>query len=142
MKKDNRKFCASVSVRNGGQRVKLELSPAPLHGGQDGFYRVRLARRWLDTKAGAPRFFDGEGLAQLIADVALRGLKTPLPYPAIPCNARVSVRRADGFYEGTWTNSEPILDYTGHWMIAVSLGGKCVFVPVEDVIVHKERSRG
>ena len=44
MRKDNRKFCASISVRNGEERAKLELSPAPLHGGPEGFYRVRLAR--------------------------------------------------------------------------------------------------
>ena len=92
MRKDNRKFCASISVRNGEERAKLELSPAPLHGGPEGFYRVRLA--------------------------------------------------ADGFYEGTWTNTEPILDYTGRWVVNVSLGGKRVFVPVEEVTVHKERRRG
>ena len=46
MRKDNRKICASISVRNGEERAKLELSPAPLHGGPEGFYRVRLARRW------------------------------------------------------------------------------------------------
>lgn len=62
--------------------------------------------------------------------------------PDIPCNSRVSVRRADGFYEGTWTNSEPILDYTGRWVVNVSLGGKREFVSVEDVTVHKERRRG
>lgn len=90
MRKDNRKFRASISVRNGEERAKLELSPAP----------------------------------------------------NIPCPSRVSVLRADGLYEGTWTNTEPILDYAGRWMVNVSLGGKRVFVPVEDVKVHKERRCG
>ena len=90
MRKDNRKFCASIYVRNGEQRVKLELAPAP----------------------------------------------------DIPINSRVSVRRADGLYEGTWTNTEPILDYAGRWMVNVSLFGKREFVPVEDIVVHKERGRG
>ena len=144
MRKDNRKFCASISVRNREERAKLELSPASLHGGPEGFYRVRLARRWLDTEDGAPRFFDRDGIARLAVELALCGLETPAPSPspAIPCNSRVSVRRADGFYEGSWTNSEPILDYTGRWMVNVSLGGRRVFVPVEDVTVHKERRRG
>ena len=142
MRKDNRKFCASISVRNGEERAKLELSPATLHGGSEGFYRVRLNRRWLDTENGAPRFFNRNGIALLAAELALCGLETPAPAPDIPCNSRVSVRRADGLYEGTWTNTEPILDYTGHWMVNVSLGGRRAFVPVEDIVVHKERHRG
>lgn len=142
MRTDNRKFCASISVRNGEERVKLELSPAPLHGGPEGFYRVRLARRWLDTEDGAPRFFDRGGLARLAAELALCGLESPAPAPSIPCNSRVSVLREDGLYEGTWTNTDPILDYTGCWVVNVSLGGKRVFVPVEDIVVHKERRRG
>ena len=58
MRKDNRKFCASIYVRNGEQRVKLELSPASQHGGPEGFYRVRVERRWLNTEDGRPRWFD------------------------------------------------------------------------------------
>lgn len=83
-----------------------------------------------------------DGIARLAAELALCGLETPAPAPDIPGNSRVSVRRADGFYEGTWTNTEPILDYTGRWVVNVSLGGKRVFVPVEEVTVHKERRRG
>lgn len=103
---------------------------------------MRLARRWLDTEDGAARFFDRDGIACLAAELALCGLEPPAPAPGIPCNSRVSVLRADGLYEGTWTNTEPILDYAGRWMVNVSLGGKRVFVPVEDVTVHKERRRG
>ena len=142
MAQDKRKFTGSISVRTCGERVKLELSPASLHGGPEGFYRVRLARRWLDTEDGSPRFFDRDGIARLAAELALCGLEDPAPAPAIPCNSRVSVKMADGLYEGTWTNTDPILDYAGRWMVNVSLGGKRVFVPVEDVIVHKERRRG
>lgn len=142
MRKDNRKFCASISVRNGEERAKVELSPAPLHEGPEGFYRVRLNRRWLDTEDGASRFFDRNGIARLAAELALCGLETPSQAPSIPCNSRVSVRRADGLYEGTWTNTEPILDYAGRWMVNVSLGSRRVFVPVEDIVVHKERHRG
>ena len=142
MRKDNRKFCASISVRNGEERAKLELSPAPLHGGPEGYYRVRLARRLLDTDDGAPRFFDRDGLARLAAELALCGLETPAPAPDIPGNSRGAVRRADGFYEGTWTNTEPMLDDTGRWVVNVSVVGKRVVVPGEEVTVHKERRRG
>lgn len=142
MRKDNRKFCASISVRNGEERAKVELSPATLHGGPEGFYRVRLNRRWLDTEDGTPRFFNRNGIALLAAELALCGLEAPAPVPDIPINSRVSVRRADGLYEGTWTNTAPILDYTGRWMVNVSLGSRRVFVPVEDIVVHKERHRG
>ena len=127
MAKDKRRFTGSVSIRAGETRFKAELSPAPLYGGPEGCYRIRLARRWLD------------GIARLAAELALCGLETPPPAPDIPCNSRVSVRRADGFYEGTWTNTEPILDYRGRWMICVSLNGQRVFVPVEDVVVHASR---
>ena len=139
MRKDNRKFCASISVRNGEERAKLELSPASQHGGPEGFYRVRVERRWLNMEDGRPRWFDRDGLARLAAELALCGLETPAPAPDIPCNSRVSVRRADGLYEGTWTNTAPILDYRGRWMICVSLNGQRVFVPVEDVVVHASR---
>ena len=142
MRKDNRKFCASISVRNGEERAKLELSPAPLHGGPEGYYRVRLARRWLDTEGGTPRFFDRDGLACLAAELALCGLETPAPRPHIPQDCRVTVRVwKDDFpqYYGTWTYSEPILDYSGRWLILVSVEGKRRFVPCDDVTPHEER---
>lgn len=139
---DKREFCGSFSVKIDTKRVAFELSPASLYGGPEGFFRVRMARRWLDTEEGTPCWFDRDGLARLVAELAVCGLETPAPTPSIPCPSRVSVRRADGFYEGTWTNTEPILNYAGCWVVNVSLGGKRVFVPVEDVIVHKERRRG
>lgn len=142
MRKDNRTFTTTISVRNGEKRTRLELSHASLYGGPNDAYRVRLNRRWLDMEDGTPRFFNRDVLNDLVMGLVLGELKTPSPAPDIPCNSRVSVRRADGFYEGTWTNSEPILDYAGRWMVNVSLGGKRVFVPVEDVTVHKERRRG
>lgn len=139
---DNRKFCGSISVRIGTRRVKLELSPAPLHGGPEGFYRVRQARRWVDAPDGGPRFFDADGLARFAAQTALCGLEKPAPAPEIPFPSRVSAKRPDGFYVGTWTNTEPILDYEGRWMVNVTLDGKRAFVPVDDVIVRKERHHG
>lgn len=136
---DKREFCGSFSVKVDTKRVAFELSPAPLYGGPEGFFRVRVARRWVDTAEGTPRFFDRAGLAALVVDTALGGLPEPAPAPNILFPSRVTVTPC---YEGTWTNTEPILDHAGRWVVNVSLSGKRIFVPVEDIIVHKERRRG
>lgn len=133
---DNRQFSGTISVRIGTHRVKLELSPAPLHGGPEGEFRIRVARRWLDTPDGASRFFDRDNLAALLADTALNSLPEPTPMPDIPFPSRVTVRvwKEDvPYYEGTWTNTPPIRDVTGKWVVNVSVDGKRVFVPVEEV---------
>ena len=58
MRLDKRQFCASVSVRHGEHRAKMELSPAEQYGGPGGLYRVRVARRWLDLDNGEMRFVE------------------------------------------------------------------------------------
>lgn len=144
MPADNRKFCGSMSVRIDTRRVKLELSPAPLHGGPQGMYRVRVNRRWLDTEDGQPRFLDRGGLARLATETALCALEAPAPAPDIPYPCRVSVRRwKDGFpqYDGTWTCTPPILTYGGVWMVGVSLDGATAFVPVKDVFISEKCRR-
>lgn len=135
---DKREFCGSFSVKVDTKRVAFELSPAALYGGPDGFFRVRVARRWVATAEGKPRFLDRAGLAALVVDAALGVLPEPVPAPDIPFPSRVSVRLWRGdvpYYEGTWTNTPPILDHAGRWVVNVSLDGKRVFVPVEDVFV-------
>lgn len=139
---DKREFCGSFSVKVDTKRVAFELSPAPLYGGPDGFFRVRVARRWVTTAEGKPRFLDRAGVAALVVDAALGVLPEPAPAPDIPFPSRVSVRLWRGdmpYYEGTWTNTPPILDHAGRWVINVSLEGKRVFVPVEDVFVSGGR---
>ena len=145
MAKDKRTFCASFSVKHGEKRVLFELSPASLYGGPDGFFRVRVARRWLDTAEGSPCFFDRDALALLIADSALGAMPERSPAPSVPCPSRVTVRVWEDdapAYIGTWTNTEPIMDHAGRWMVNVSLNGKRVFGPVEDIIVHEGRRHG
>lgn len=141
---DNRKFFASCSVRVGTARIRFELSQAPLHGGPEGFYRVRMQRRWLDTEEGKARFFDCAALAELLADTVLGALPQPAPAPPapdIPAKARVSVRQwrdGEAVYVGAWTATPPILaahEGGGRWMVAVLLYGQgTVFVPCEDII--------
>lgn len=133
----NRKFSGSISVRIDTRRVKLELSPALLHGGPEGEYRVRVDRRWV-MEDSSPRFFDREALAALVAETALATLPEPSPVPDIPFPSRVIVRtwkEEIPYFEGAWTNTPPIRDYSGKWVVSVSLGGKRIFVPVEDVTI-------
>lgn len=139
---DKRQFCGSFSVKVDTKRVAFELSPAALYGGPDGLFRVRVARRWVDTADGKPRFLDRAGLAALVVDAALGVLPEPAPAPDIPFPSRVSVRLWRGdvpYYQGTWTNTPPILDHAGRWVVNVSLDGQRVFVPVEDVFVSGGR---
>ncbi len=67
--KDNRHFIGSICVRIGTERTKLELSPASIHGGGDGF-RVRVNRRWLNAPEGGPLFVGPDRLGQLVAPSA------------------------------------------------------------------------
>jgi len=143
MAQDKRKFSGSISVRIDTKRQKLELSPAFLHGGPEGFYRVRLDRRWLDTEDGSPRFYDQEGLARLAAATLFSSLEKPAPAPDLPYPSRVTARLwvDDMPYAiGTYTKTPPILSYEGIWVVAiVDHRGKTVFVPCEDVTVRENR---
>lgn len=139
---DRRKFCASIGVRAGVERFKIEIAPAGEYGGQPGFYRLRVGRRWLNGPDGQPRFMDCAGIANFTAKTALCALEPPAPRPDIPQDSRVSVRvwkEGLSYYYGSWTYSEPVLDYSGRWLILVSIEGKRRFVSCEDVIPHKER---
>ena len=138
-----RKFSASFSVRIDTKRVRFELLPAEEHGGPEGAYRVRVDRRWLDLADGSQRYVHREALAALIAECALNGLPEAPPAPDIPFPSRVSVRLwVDDLprYIGTWTNTAPILDASGRWVVNVSIDGQRCFVPCEDVTVHPQRS--
>ena len=137
-----RKFSASFSVRIDTKRTRFELRPAEEHGGPEGAYRVRIDRRWLDLADGSPRFVHREALAALISACALDGLPDAPPAPDIPFPSRVSVCLWVNDlprYFGTWTNTAPILDASGRWVVNVSIDGQRQFVPCEDVTVHPDR---
>lgn len=140
---DKRKFLASFSVRIGTKRVRFQLSAAEEHGGPEGAYRVSVDRCWLDAPDGSHRYFFREALAELIAEVALDGLAATPPAPDVPVSSRVTVRQwRDDLpkYWGSRTNSDPILDASGRWVVNVSdMKGQRIFVPVDDVTVHPER---
>ena len=135
--KDNRHFIGSICVRIGTERTKLELSPASIHGGGDGF-RVRVNRRWLNAPEGGPLFVGPDRLGQLVADVALGGMPSSEPEPDLPVKTRVSIRReTDGivWHDGAWTVSPPIRGYDGRWYVAVTTAHNGIgFVPVSSVI--------
>lgn len=142
---DNRKFSGSVSIRVEDTRSKLELSPAELHGGEEGLFRVRIKRRWLDSPEGKPLFFDKVRLAELIAGHVFADAVATLPEtaPDIPRNTRVSVK----FWhddmphsEGAWTASPPYRGFDGQfyvWVMTYDAG--FIAVPVKDVTVTQRK---
>ena len=135
--KDKRHFIGSICVRIGTERTNLELSPAAIHGGGDGF-RVRVNRRWVDAPEGGPRFVGPDRVGQLVAGVAHGGMPSPEPGPDLPVKTRVSIRREmDGivWHDGAWTISPPIRGYDGRWYVAVTTARKGIeFAPVSSVI--------
>lgn len=135
--RDNRQFIGTICVRIGTERTKIELSPASIHGGGDGF-RVRVNRRWLDEPEGGVLFVGPDRLGQLIADVALGGMPALEIAPDLPAKTRVSIRReTDGivWHDGAWTVSPPIRGYDGRWYVAASMSnGGIDFILVNSVI--------
>jgi hypothetical protein len=142
--KDKRDFIGSVSVRIEGTRRKLELSPAERYGGEEGLYRVRLGRRWIDTPEGKPLFFDRVRLADLIAAHVFAEAVAVLPEtaPDIPRNSRVSVKfwhRGDPHHEGVFTSSPPWRGFDGRfyiWCMTYTAGW--IAAPVEDITVVRK----
>lgn len=142
---DKRKFCATICVKSDTNSTRHELAPAKDYGGPQGSYRVRIGRKWVGDPEGGRRFFDRVALAMLLVAEVTGCLEPPMPVPSIPYPSRVSVKlwsRSGLRYVGSWTNTEPIQDATGQWVVNVSVGGKRVFVPIEDVIVHEDRRNG
>lgn len=145
--KDNRIFTGSISIRVGGTRSKLDLSPAEIHGGPKGLYRVRLARCWLQSPEGEALFFDATRLAELIVSRALGTGMAVLPDspPDIPRGSRVSVwfQHEDRRHcEGVWTASPPFRAFDGQfyvWVMTITAG--FIAVPVDDVTLVRRRYR-
>ncbi len=135
---DNRIFSGSVSIRLGKERTKIDLSPAEEHGGDDGYYRVRIGRRWHDGPDGEMLFLDRSGLADLIAGIAFEeAAEIPAAPPDLPMRSRVSVTIWKGgqpYRESTMTYTPPIRGFDGQFYVGVltyELG--FVFVPVKQV---------
>lgn len=147
MRPDNRKFSGSVSIRLGAQRVKLELSPAELHGGAEGLFRVRVGRRWHDHQDGGPLYFDRSGLAEFVAALVFDEQLPPLPEaPVLPRNTRVSAKfwhNDSPHWEAVWTSTPPIRGHDGRFYVGVmTYEAGFIFVPVDDVtIVDMRRAK-
>ena len=148
MPTDNRIFTGSVSIRVDDTRTKLDLSPAEDHGGEEGLFRVRLKRRWIDTPEGKPLFFDRARLGDFIAAHAFGEAvsEAPAKAPDIPRGSRVTVKywlRGDPHWEGTRTDTPPFRGYDGRFYIGLyTVDAGFMFAPVEDItIVELKRRR-
>jgi hypothetical protein len=141
---DKRKFSGSFSVRIDTRRARFELSPAEIHGGPEGSFRVRIDRKWYDGPDGKPLFFDRSRLADLVVGAALEGLPEPATQPGIQRGDRVSVRFEKGGVrrvEGGFVAAAPILGHDGRWWVPVTMYGGTRYVPADDIIA-KEGNRG
>lgn len=140
---DKRKFVASFSVKVDTNRQRFELSPAVLHGGSEGQYRVRIDRRWYDGPASTPQFLTREQVAQLLVATALGALQ-PLP-PSPPDYrqyTRCSVilqRNGEEYTTQCTVISAPIRAYDGKFYVFIhALGRGRFFAPVKNIIVRVE----
>lgn len=137
MSTKKRKFTGSISVRIGTLRRRLELSPAELHGGEPGLFRVRIGRRWHNHADGGALFFDREGLAELAAGLAFGSLPELPAAPVLPRNTRASVtywRGGRPHVEGVWTATPPIRGHDGRYYVGVmTVDAGFFFAPVCDI---------
>lgn len=139
---DNRIFTGGFSVRMGTKRTRFELSPAEIHGGPEGLFRVRVDRRWHDGPEGEALFLDRGGLAHLVASAALGTVGAPAPRPSLRRGARISVRIEDegrARVEGGFTVGPFILAHDGRWMVPVTVYGGTRYVAAEDIVAKEER---
>lgn len=140
MPRTPRQFCASIGVRFDTRRTKIELSPAPLHGGPEGQFRVRVNRRWMDAPEGGHLFFTEAGLAHLAARLAFGSDPESSTMPVIPPKTRVSVViDEDGAtrHEQGFTLAPPMQALDGRVYVALfcySLGA--VMHPVDALIIR------
>ncbi len=139
---DNRIFTGGFSVRMGTKRTRFELSPAEIHGGPEGLFRVRVDRRWHDGPEGEALFLDRDGLAHLVASAALGTVGSPAPRPSLRRGSRISVRIEDegrARVEGGFTVGPFILAHDGRWMVPVTVYGGTRYVAAEDIVAKEER---
>ena len=138
---DNRRFSATVSARVGSRRVRLELSPAPLYGCPEGFYRVRIDRRWHNTADGRALFMSADDVTAFLGRAVFDGVPSLLPAPFIPVGSRVTARLwndTEPEFLGTWTLSPPILAHDGVWKVLVrTIDRGLAFIPCDDIIVRE-----
>jgi hypothetical protein len=126
----------------GTKRTRFELSPAEIHGGPEGLFRVRVDRRWHDGPEGEALFLDRDGLAHLVASAALGTVGSPAPRPSLRRGSRISVRIEDegrARVEGGFTVGPFILAHDGRWMVPVTVYGGTRYVAAEDIVAKEER---
>ena len=144
MSQEKRKFTGYIRVQTDTKSVKLDLSPAEIYGGEEGFFRVRIHRRWVSLPDKTPLFCDKARLAEIIASLVFdEDFAIPdETEPDIPYRSRVTVKywgKDDlPHHEGCFTATPPIRAFDGKWYVGVmTYGAGFIFVPASDITVRR-----
>lgn len=141
---ENRHFTASISVglHDEKRSVLIEISPAPIYGGPEGMYRVRVGRKWLNLPGSNKKlFFSMKDILDGPVAQALSLTESPNEPPSsipteLPYNSRVSVcteKNGLPYYLPGWSVMPPIQGRDGIWYLAVSYAGKREFFPLSRI---------
>lgn len=118
------------------RRVRIELSDAQLHGGDKGFYRIRLDRRWVNAPNNEKLFFNKNKLSNYISGLFF-GTDEVDELPNWKSGDRVSVKffhNKSLVHERVFINTPPIRAYNGIVYIGVrTFRTGFIFLPIKYV---------
>lgn len=147
---EHRKKVASLCVKNSANTGRtLEFFPASEWEGPEGFYRIRVGRKWMDGTHGAKRFFSTDEIAAVVAQHLFGGdldtaARTPDRPEALGRGVRVSAPTGgeESPHEVTHVVTEaPMQGRDGRWYVGVHLYGRgVVMVPAEACILKHQAS--
>lgn len=140
--KDKRKFSCSICVKNGTERHRIECSPAEIYGGQEGLYRIRHNRKWVDVN-NEIAFMNTPKVSEFICSL-LEHKEISHQKPNLPKNTRCSIIIEENGVPvqlGAMTGSEPILDYNGIWQVYVIAYGYQDFYPCNKLILRGRHAK-
>lgn len=140
--KDKRKFSSTICVKNSTERHRIECSPAEIYGGQEGLYRIRHNRKWVDMN-NEIAFMNNKKVSEFICSL-LECKEINYQKPNLPKNTRCSIIIEENGVPvqlGAMTGSEPILDYNGVWQVYVIAYGFQGFYPCNKLIMRGRHAK-
>lgn len=139
--KDKRKFIMSICVKNGTKRHRIECCSASIYGGNEGLFRIRHNRKWVDINK-QKTFMNYEMLSKFICNLFNENQEIE-ECPNIPKGTRCFVIIWDNnnsIQLGGITGSEPIQDYNGVWQVYIIACAYNGFYPCKNLIIHGRKN--